>query len=325
MWPPSESWPWRPAASESSSWWSNGEAADCPQSDGDSFGIGSRRDRAAGPDERALRHSCAFKCRTASTSRSCCARDPDSTRPAWRSFGMLIARNGPPWAMRDAPRTVLVVLAIIAVSVGTVVSLRGFEAPPQPRTVVGEATFPDYSSGQLGSSAANEVRLRVTLLMSDPWIQGERHPVTATVDAEPGSGVSAVDLVTMILSLKRPAMPYPQVVGADLDLLAAQGGGRWVPAGGPMTIYPNEDIVGSDFFFTFAISLNVDYTNGRSYGFGGWSPDTRIVSPPIVPNLTPIGLLLIMAGIACATLAVLPWQSIASRTPTAAIGTPPRP
>lgn len=180
---------------------------------------------------------------------------------------------------------------------------------PAPRVLFGEARFPDYSAGQPGINAANEVGIRLTLVTRDPWIQGQPQELTATVDAEPGPGVAAVDLTTLILYLERPASHRPTTVASDLVLLGPIGSNRWISRDGPLRIFPNGDVVGADLFLGFSLSLNVDYSNGQSYGFGGWQPGVRIDAPDIAPNLAPYGLLLLAAGAGCGVLAATAWTS----------------
>jgi hypothetical protein len=143
---------------------------------------------------------------------------------------------------------------------------------------------------------ANEVAILLSFATTDPWLQGEQHDIVATIDVTPGSGVSSVELTTLILYLGRPGSPNPDLVNSDLVLLGAAGANRWISKDGPLRIWPNQDVAGTDFFLTFSLSLNVNYANGGSYGWGGWNPGVRIPSPNIVVSLAPIGVLLLAAG-----------------------------
>src|SRR5438445_802572 len=155
---------------------------------------------------------------------------------------------------------------------------------------------------------ANAVGIRFSFATRTPWIQGERHEIVLTVDATPGSGVASVDLTTLILYLERPAMPRRDIVNSDLVLLESTGANRWISMDGPLVIYPNSDVSGSNFFLAVALSLNVDYTNGQSYGWGGWDPGIRIISPNILPDYTPIGLMMVAGGSAGLIFVAATWK-----------------
>src|SRR5439155_26599112 len=92
-------------------------------------------------------------------------------------------------------------------------------------------------------------------------------------------------------------------------LLESSGANRWISMDGPLVIYPNSDVTGSNFFLAVALSLNVYYTNGQTYGWGGWDPGLRIISPNIVPDYTPIGLMMVAAGSAASIFIGLTWKS----------------
>jgi len=203
-------------------------------------------------------------------------------------------------------------------ALGAFVSLSGLRPDTRPVVLVGEAVFPDHSAGHpVGLNDANAVGIRFSFATRTPWIQGERHEIVLTVDATPGSGVASVDLTTLILYLERPAMPRRDIVNSDLVLLESTGANRWISMDGPLVIYPNSDVSGSNFFLAVALSLNVDYTNGQSYGWGGWDPGVRIISPNIVPNYTPIGLMMVAAGSAGLIFTGLTWKSVRPNVPAA--------
>ena len=212
--------------------------------------------------------------------------------------------------MRDRNRFILAGVVAFVLALGAFVSLSGLRPDTRPVVLVGEAVFPDHSAGHpVGPNAANAVGIRFSFATRTPWIQGERHEIVVTVDATPGSGVASVDLTTLILYLERPAMPRRDIVNSDLVLLESTGANRWISMDGPLVIYSNSDVSGSNFFLAVALSLNVDYTNGQSYGWGGWDPGVRIISPNIVPNYTPIGLMMVAAGSAGLIFTGLTWKS----------------
>ena len=218
--------------------------------------------------------------------------------------------------MRDRNRWILAGLAAFVLALGAFVSLSGLRPDTRPVVLVGEAVFPDHSAGHpVGLNAANAVGIRFSFATRTPWIQGERHEIVLTVDATPGSGVASVDLTTLILYLVRPAMPRRDIVNSDLVLLESSGANRWISMDGPLVIYPNSDVTGSNFFLAVALSLNVYYTNGQTYGWGGWDPGIRIISPNIVPDYTPIGLMMVAAGSAGLIFTGLTWKSVRPNVP----------
>ncbi|TLZ80366.1 MAG: hypothetical protein E6K05_08005 [Methanobacteriota archaeon] len=220
--------------------------------------------------------------------------------------------------MRDRNRFILAGVVAFILALGAFVSLSGLRPDTRPVVLVGEAVFPDHSAGHpVGLNDANAVGIRFSFATRTPWIQGERHEIVLTVDATPGSGVASVDLTTLILYLERPAMPRRDIVNSDLVLLESTGANRWISMDGPLVIYPNSDVSGSNFFLAVALSLNVDYTNGQSYGWGGWDPGVRIISPNIVPNYTPIGLMMVAAGSAGLIFTGLTWKSVRPNVPAA--------
>ena len=220
--------------------------------------------------------------------------------------------------VRDRNRFILAGVVAFILALGAFVSLSGLRPDTRPVVLVGEAVFPDHSAGHpVGLNDANAVGIRFSFATRTPWIQGERHEIVLTVDATPGSGVASVDLTTLILYLERPAMPRRDIVNSDLVLLESSGANRWISMDGPLVIYPNSDVSGSNFFLAVALSLNVDYTNGQSYGWGGWDPGVRIISPNIVPNYTPIGLMMVAAGSAGLIFTGLTWKSVRPNVPAA--------
>src|SRR5207249_4781110 len=213
-------------------------------------------------------------------------------------------------SVRNRNRFILSGLAAFVLVLGAFVSLSGLRPDTRPAVLVGEAVFPDHSAGHpVGPNAANAVGVRFSFATRTPWIQGQRHEIVATLDAIPGSGVASVDFTTLILYLERPAMPRRDIVNSDLVLLEPSGASRWISMDGPLVIYPNLDVTGSNFFFAVALSLNVNYTNGQSYGWGGWDPGVRITSPNIGPDFTPIGLFLVAAGWAGLIFVAVTWKS----------------
>ncbi len=211
--------------------------------------------------------------------------------------------------MRDV-RWVLAAIAAVLLVLGGVLSLSAASVNQHPRVLSGYAAFPDYSAGVVGSDRANEVAISLTLTTRDPWIQGQPQELVATVDAQPGPGVDAVDLTTLIVYLERPAAVHPTILNSDLVLLdRVESTNRWISRDGPIRIDPNADVTGNDFFLGFSLSLNVDYANGRSYGYGGWHPDLRVVSPDILPNLAPYGVTFLAGGAACGILSAAAWTS----------------
>jgi len=218
--------------------------------------------------------------------------------------------------VRNRNRFILAGLAAFVLVLGAFVSLSGLRPDTRPAVLVGEAVFPDHSAGHpVGPNAANAVGVRLSFATRTPWIQGERHEIVLTVDATPGSGVASVDLTTLILYLVRPAMPRRDIVNSDLVLLESSGANRWISMDGPLVIYPNSDVTGSNFFLAVALSLNVYYTNGQTYGWGGWDPGIRIISPNIVPDYTPIGLMMVAAGSAGLIFTGLTWKSVRPNVP----------
>ncbi len=218
--------------------------------------------------------------------------------------------------MRNRNRFILAGLAAFVLVLGAFVSLSGLRPDTRPAVLVGEAVFPDHSAGHpVGPNAANAVGVRFSFATRTPWIQGERHEIVLTVDATPGSGVASVDLTTLILYLVRPAMPRRDIVNSDLVLLESSGANRWISMDGPLVIYPNSDVTGSNFFLAVALSLNVYYTNGQTYGWGGWDPGIRIISPNIVPDYTPIGVMMVAAGSAGLIFTGLTWKSVRPNVP----------
>ena len=218
--------------------------------------------------------------------------------------------------MRNRNRFILAGLAAFVLVLGAFVSLSGLRPDTRPAVLVGEAVFPDHSAGHpVGPNAANAVGVRLSFATRTPWIQGERHEIVLTVDATPGSGVASIDLTTLILYLERPAMPRRDIVNSDLVLLESSGANRWISMDGPLVIYPNSDVTGSNFFLAVALSLNVYYTNGQTYGWGGWDPGIRIISPNIVPDYTPIGLMMVAAGSAGLIFTGLTWKSVRPNVP----------
>ena len=218
--------------------------------------------------------------------------------------------------MRDRNRWILAGLAAFVLALGAFVSLSGLRPDTRPVVLVGEAVFPDHSAGHpVGLNDANAVGIRFSFATRTPWIQGERHEIVLTVDATPGSGVASVDLTTLILYLERPAMPRRDIVNSDLVLLESSGANRWISMDGPLVIYPNSDVSGSNFFLAVALSLNVDYTNGQSYGWGGWDPGIRIISPNILPDYTPIGLMMVAGGSAGLIFVAATWKFARSNVP----------
>jgi len=218
--------------------------------------------------------------------------------------------------VRNRNRFILAGLAAFVLVLGAFVSLSGLRPDTRPAVLVGEAVFPDHSAGHpVGPNAANAVGVRLSFATRTPWIQGERHEIVLTVDATPGSGVASVDLTTLILYLVRPAMPRRDIVNSDLVLLESSGANRWISMDGPLVIYPNSDVTGSNFFLAVALSLNVYYTNGQTYGWGGWDPGIRIISPNIVPDYTPIGVMMVAAGSAGLIFTGLTWKSVRPNVP----------
>jgi len=218
--------------------------------------------------------------------------------------------------VRNRKRFILAGLAAFVLVLGAFVSLSGLRPDTRPAVLVGEAVFPDHSAGHpVGPNAANAVGVRFSFATRTPWIQGERHEIVLTVDATPGSGVASIDLTTLILYLERPAMPRRDIVNSDLVLLESSGANRWISMDGPLVIYPNSDVTGSNFFLAVALSLNVYYTNGQTYGWGGWDPGIRIISPNIVPDYTPIGLMMVAAGSAGLIFTGLTWKSVRPNVP----------
>ncbi len=218
--------------------------------------------------------------------------------------------------MRNRNRFILGGLAAFVLVLCAFVSLSGLRPDTRPAVLVGEAVFPDHSAGHpVGPNAANAVGVRFSFATRTPWIQGERHEIVLTVDATPGSGVASIDLTTLILYLARPAMPRRDIVNSDLVLLESSGANRWISMDGPLVIYPNSDVTGSNFFLALALSLNVYYTNGQTYGWGGWDPGIRIISPNIVPDYTPIGLMMVAAGSAGLIFTGLTWKSVRPNVP----------
>ena len=218
--------------------------------------------------------------------------------------------------VRDRNRFILAGVVAFVLALGAFVSLSGLRPDTRPAVLVGEAVFPDHSAGHpVGPNAANAVGVRLSFATRTPWIQGERHEIVLTVDATPGSGVASVDLTTLILYLVRPAMPRRDIVNSDLVLLESSGANRWISMDGPLVIYPNSDVTGSNFFLAVALSLNVYYTNGQTYGWGGWDPGIRIISPNIVPDYTPIGLMMVAAGSAGLIFTGLTWKSVRPNVP----------
>ena len=212
--------------------------------------------------------------------------------------------------VRDRNRFILAGAAGLALVLGAVVSLSGLRPEPRSVVLVGEAIFPDHSAGhQAGSNANDAVGIRLSLATKTPWIQGERNEIVATLDASPGPEVASVDLTTLKLFLERPSMPLRDIVNGDLVLLEPGGANRWISMDGPLVIYPNADVSGSNFFFGFALSLNVNYTNGQSYGWGGWDPGVRIISPDIVGDFTRIGWFMVSAGSAGLIFVAVTWRS----------------
>jgi len=210
--------------------------------------------------------------------------------------------------VRDSFRVLLTGLTAFVLVVGAAMLLSGLQIDERAVVLTGEARFPDQSTGnQAGFNPANEVGIRVSFATVDPWIQGQPHDLTPAVDTSPGAGVASVDLTTLILYLERPSVPRRDIVNSDLVLLEPAGPNRWASMDGPMHIYPNADVTGSNFFLSFSISLNVNYTNGRSYGWGGWDPGVRIVAPAILLNLVPIGLVLFTFGVIGTVLLLVAW------------------
>ena len=211
--------------------------------------------------------------------------------------------------MRDRNRFILAGLAAFVLALGAFVSLSGLRPDTRPVVLIGEAVFPDHSAGHsAGLNAANAVGIRFSFATRDPWIQGERDDFIVNVDATPGSGVASVNLTTLILYLERPAMPRRDIVNSDLVLLESRGANRWISMDGLVVIYPNSDVSGSNFFLAVALSLNVDYTNGQSYGWGGWDPGIRIISPNVLPDYTPIGLMMVAGGSAGLIFVAATWK-----------------
>ena len=218
--------------------------------------------------------------------------------------------------VRVRNRFILAGVVAFILALGAFVSLSGLRPDTRPVVLVGEAVFPDHSAGHpVGLNDANAVGIRFSFATRTPWIQGERHEIVLTVDATPGSGVASVDLTTLILYLERPAMPRRDIVNSDLVLLESTGANRWISMDGPLVIYPNSDVSGSNFFLAVALSLNVDYTNGQSYGWGGWDPGIRIISPNILPDYTPIGLMMVAGGSAGLIFVAATWKFARSNVP----------
>jgi len=218
--------------------------------------------------------------------------------------------------VRDRNRFILAGLAAFVLALGAFVSLSGLRPDTRPVVLIGEAVFPDHSAGHsAGLNAANAVGIRFSFATRDPWIQGERDDFIVNVDATPGSGVASVNLTTLILYLERPAMPRRDIVNSDLVLLESRGANRWISMDGLVVIYPNSDVSGSNFFLAVALSLNVDYTNGQSYGWGGWDPGVRIISPNILPDYTPIGLMMVAGGSAGLIFVAATWKFARSNVP----------
>lgn len=213
------------------------------------------------------------------------------------------------WPVRDSSRLILAGLAAVVLVVGAIVFFSGLRPDQRPLMLTGDAVFPDYSTGQVGLNAANQVGIHLTLTTRDPWIQGQPQEITPTLDATPGSGVASVDVVTLFLYLKQSALPNPKIMTGDFVLLERAGPNRWLSMDGPLRIYPNQDVVGSAFFLSFAVSLNVQYANGQSYGWGGWDPAVRIDSPGIAPDLSPVGWLLLAVGTTGIVLVGASWKS----------------
>ena len=212
--------------------------------------------------------------------------------------------------MKDSSRFILACFAGIAIVLGATLYLPAIRTGQAPVVVTGEATFPDYSAGAPpGQTAANEVGIFLTLGTRNPWIQGQRQELVPSVAATPGPGVASVEITTLKIYLERPAAPNPTIVTGDLVLLVPTGANRWVSMDGPVVIYPNQDVSGDDFFLGFALSLNVWYGNGQSYGYGGWEPGVRIGSPDIVPDFTLVGLLLMAVCIGGGVLLATMWAA----------------
>ena len=210
--------------------------------------------------------------------------------------------------MRDRVHLLLAAIAVVAFILGAALSLGAGRPEQRAVTLTEEAVYPDHSAGHApGLNRANEVRIRLTLVTRTPWIQGQEQLLDATVEAAPGPGVALVEPVTLFLYLERAASPRRDILTGDLDLLQSAGANRWTPIEGPLDIYPNQDVSGANFFFTFAVSLNVQYANGASYGSGGWGdPNVRIIAPDIVSDLAPLGMGVAAAGFLLGIFAGVP-------------------
>jgi hypothetical protein len=210
--------------------------------------------------------------------------------------------------MRGSVRSPLAVLVGVALVVGSVLLASVPRADTAPVVLSGTARFPDHSSGhEPGLVAANEVGITVTPTTMTPWVQGHRHEVFAVVETEPDSGVASAELATLFLHLER--IGTRGFINSDLDLLKPAGPNRWIPMDGPLLLFPNQDVAGTGFLLSFALSLNVEYANGRSYGYGGWDPDIRIAAPDILTDLAPIGMALLGGGAIGAVLLAVRWTS----------------
>lgn len=196
--------------------------------------------------------------------------------------------------MRDRLRILTIAIGLAILVAGG--ALLGSGLGSQSRSVVlsADVTFPDFSSAGIRDDSVNGVIFRLYVTTAVPWIQGREQNLQATLEAQPGPGVRSVSPTTLFLYLARPSVRG--FVTGDLNLLRATGPNRWVPTEGPLRIWPNLDVTGSDFYLTFAISLNVEYADGSSYGYGGWNPGARLFPVSIVPDLTTYGSLVIAVG-----------------------------
>jgi hypothetical protein len=194
--------------------------------------------------------------------------------------------------MRDAglaAGAMLMALSVVAAAIFVVAAT----PHPAPVFLSEDVTFPDYSTGQPGMNGSNEVFFRVTIATALPWEQGEMQNPVVSVAALVGSGVADVNVTTFFLDLGRAGIRG--FLTGDLDLMREVSENHWVPITGPMRVWPNSDVIGSDLYLTFQLSLMVQYLNGSGYGYGGWNPQSRL-PVAIVTNPVPWGFLITFAG-----------------------------
>lgn len=179
--------------------------------------------------------------------------------------------------MKAAWRALLVAALVIASATGLGLVILGLTDSPRPTTLAGDTLFPDFSANGPRHDTGSGVRIALTATTLQPWVQGRLQEVDVVIHTDPGPDVTEILLTTLVLYVERPATQNRDIAAGDLVLLEPAGADTWVSQDGPFLVGPHPEFLGTNFFVTFSLSLDVAYADGSSYGYGGWPTAVRLV------------------------------------------------